>query len=252
MSWQLNSRWFVLIGGPRAAILQVCDPKVAAGVAMYSTYRTDPLGRLQRTLDAMLAIGFGSPTRRRAMLDGLEHGHGKVTGVTADGERYDARDPELQYWVLATLVDTVLTVERRYVGRIRERDRAAYFEESKALARAFGLPDSLIPTDLSAFRSYMADRFATLEPSEQSVDITRHLMRPGVAWLPDPALVPLNWATTELLPVRLRHRLGLADLNPAELAAVRGARAVTRAALPHMGQFLSANPLNGRAIRGAA
>ena len=33
LSWQLNSRWFVLIGGARAAIMQVADPKVAAGVA---------------------------------------------------------------------------------------------------------------------------------------------------------------------------------------------------------------------------
>ena len=252
LSWQLNSRWFVLIGGPRAAILQVCDPKVAAGVASYSTYRTDPLGRLERTLDAMLAIGFGSPTRRQETLDALERGHARVNGTTADGQGYDALDPDLQYWVLATLVDTVLQVERRYVGRLRESDRAEYFQESKHLARAFGVPESAIPADLDAFRGYMADRFATLEPSADSIDITRNLMRPGVRWLPDTGFVPFNWITTELLPPRMRRHLGLADLNPAELAAVRSARAVSRATLPHLGQVLSANPLNGRAIRGAA
>ena len=69
LSWQLNSRWFVLIGGARAAIMQVADPKVAAGVAQYSAYRTDPLGRLERTMDAMLTIGFGTPERREQVLD---------------------------------------------------------------------------------------------------------------------------------------------------------------------------------------
>jgi hypothetical protein len=62
----------------------------------------------------------------------------------------------------------------------------------------------------------------------------------------------LNWVTVELLPARLRRRLGLADLNQAELAAVRGARALSRTTLPRLNEVLSANPLNGRAIRGAA
>jgi uncharacterized protein (DUF2236 family) len=251
-SWELNSRWFPLIGGPRAAILQVCDPKVAAGVASFSTYRTDPLGRLERTLDAMLAIGFGSPERRAATLEGLERGHRMVRGTTADGEPYRADEPELMYWVLATLVDTVLEVERRYVGRLRERDRAEYFEESKLMADAFGVPSALVPADLDAFRGYMATRIAELEPSADSVAITRSLMRPGLRYLPDQTLVPLNWVTTELLPRRLRRLLGLADLNPAELAAVRGARAVSRTTLPHLRGPIAANPFNGRAIRGAA
>ncbi len=251
-SWRLNSRWFVLLGGARAAILQVCDPQVAAGVAAYSSYRTDPLGRLERTLDAMLAIGFGSPARRQQVLAGLERIHDRVQGTTADGTPYSASDPALQYWVLATLVDTVLAVERRYVGRLREEDRERYFQESKHLARSFGIPDELVPQDLAAFRAYVADRFATLDPSAESLDITRSLMRPGLRWVPDPTFVPLNWVTVELLPARLRRRLGLADLNQAELAAVRGARALSRTTLPRLNEVLSANPLNGRAIRGAA
>lgn len=250
LSWKLNSRWFVLLGGPRAAILQVAHPGVAAGVAEYSAYRTDPLGRLERTLEAMLAIGFAPPQRRAEVLGRLERIHRRVAGTTPDGTPYEASDPELQYWVLATLVDTVLEVERRFVGRLRERDRERYFEESTALAGAFGVPESLVPTDLRGFRDYMQDRFATLRPSSQSVDITASLMRPGMRFVPDPAFVPLNWVTATLLPARLRHELGVADLNPAELAAVRSSAVVLRATLPHLTGVLGANPLNGRAIRG--
>ena len=38
LSWQVNRNWFPLLGGARAAILQVCDPLVAAGVANYQLY----------------------------------------------------------------------------------------------------------------------------------------------------------------------------------------------------------------------
>ena len=251
-SWQLNSRWFVLLGGPRAAILQVADPGVGAGVAEYSSYRTDPLGRLQRTLESMLAIGFGPPEVRREVLARLERIHKGVTGTLEDGSPYSALDPELQYWVLATLVDTVLVVERRYVGELTEPDRERYFEESTAMAGAFGVPESIVPRNLGEFRAYMADRFASLEPSAASIDVASTLVRPDLPWVPGQAFVPLAWITTELLPSRLRSRLGIRDLTAAELAAVRGLQALSRTTLPRVGQVLSANPLNGRAIRGAA
>ena len=105
LSWRFNSQSFVLLGGPRAAILQVCDPGVAAGVAEFSSYRTDPFGRLERTLESMLAIGFGSPERRREVLDRLERIHSAVQGQLDDGTPYSALDPQRQYWVLATLTD---------------------------------------------------------------------------------------------------------------------------------------------------
>ncbi len=246
VSWQVNRHMFPLIGGPRAAILQVCDPRVAAGVASYSTYKTDPFGRLDRTLDAMLTISFASPQRREEMLEHLRSGHARVNGTTSAGERYDANDPELQYWVLATLVDTTFEVERRYVGVMDRGDRERFFQESKLLARAFAIPDEVIPEDLDAFRTYVARQFATLEPSADTLDIARSLMRPGLRWLPDQSLVPLNWITTELLPARLRHLLGLDDLNAAELGAVRSARLMARTTLPRVQQALAFNPWNRR------
>ncbi|MBS1838053.1 MAG: DUF2236 domain-containing protein, partial [Actinobacteria bacterium] len=133
VSWDVNRRWFPLIGGPRAAILQVCDPRVAAGVADHSAFRTNPIGRLDHTLDAMLTISFASPERRDAMLRQLRGIHARVRGTTADGERYRANDPELQYWVLATLIDTTFEVERRYVGEMRRADRERFFDESRSM-----------------------------------------------------------------------------------------------------------------------
>lgn len=251
LSWRLNSRWFVLIGGARAAIMQVADPKVAAGVAQFSAYRTDPLGRLERTMDAMLTIGFGAPERRDAVLDELRRTHGAVRGRTTGGVPYSALDPSLMYWVLATLVDTVMVVERRYMGRMRRIDRERYVDESRAVAEAFGIPDKYVPEDLRAFRDYMAERVEQIEPDEDSRDITRSLLQPGLPAVPDLAFAPLDWITTELLPTTLRHRVGLSDLNAAQLAAVRSAQVMSRATLPLLPSQLSVSPFMGRALAGA-
>ncbi len=251
-SWRLNSSWFVLIGGPRAAIMQVADPKVAAGVAQYSTYRTDPLGRLERTLDAMLTIGFGAPEQKERVLADLRRMHAAVRGRTPDGQPYSALDPQLMYWVLATLVDTVMVVERRYVGRMGERDREEYFDETSAIVEAFGIPERFAPATLAEFREYVADTSETLRPSEDSRDISRSLLQPGLRWVPDTAFVPLDWVTLELLPSTMRRRLHLGELSPSQLAAVRGAQRVSRTTLPRLPRQLTTNPLTGRAVRGAA
>lgn len=251
LSWQLNSRWFVLIGGARAAIMQVAEPKVAAGVAQFSSYRTDPFGRLERTMDAMLTIGFGSPQRREEVLADLRQMHRRVRGRTLDGSPYSALDPELMYWVLATLVDTVMVVERRYVGRMRHVDRERYVAESVAIAEAFEVPARLIPQDLAQFRSYLAERVEAIDPDDDSRMITRSLLSPGLPMVPDLAFVPLDWVTTELLPTTMRHRLGLSDLNPAQLAAVRGGQAMARHTLRFLPPQLSVSPFAARALASA-
>lgn len=252
LSWRMNSQSFVLLGGPRAAILQVCDPGVAAGVAEFSTYATDPFGRLERTLQAMLAISFGAPERREAVLAGLERAHRAVSGRLADGTGYSALEADRQFWVLATLTDTVIEVDRRYLGKLRPADRAAYYEESKRLAAAFGIPDALVPEDYDGFRDYVAARAATLEPTDDSRLVTRSLMAPRIRFVPGIAWLPFNLVTTELLPRRLRLELGIRDLNPAELATVRAAQLSMRNSVAHLVAVWSANPFSGRATGEAA
>lgn len=248
LSWQLNSRWFVLIGGARAAIMQVADPKVAAGVAQFSNYQTDPIGRLERTMDSMLTIGFGTPEQREAVLEDLRGIHSAVRGRTSGGKAYSALDPQLMYWVLATLVDTVLVVERRYLGRMRHADRVRYVEESRVVADAFGIPEKFVPDGYGAFRSYMAERVQEFMPDDDSRQITRSLLKPGLPIVPDPVFAPLDWITIELLPSTLRHRLGLSNLNPVQLTAVRSAQTFSRLLLPVLPAQLSVNPFAVRAL----
>src|ERR1051325_2805260 len=59
VTWRISRETAVLLGGgSRALLLQVAHPKVAAAVDDHSRYRSDPLGRLRDTLDAIYAFTF--------------------------------------------------------------------------------------------------------------------------------------------------------------------------------------------------
>ena len=234
LTWQLSTRWTSLLGGQRALLMQVAHPSVGAGVAEHSDFSLDPFRRLDRTLHAIMTIGFGSPEERAAMLDALDRVHAGVTGTTEAGDPYRALDPELQFWVHATLVDTVFCIERRYLQVLTRTERSRLYLESVEMARALGIPDRHIPSDLGTFRAYMDQMNRTLEPSDQSRAVARSVLRPGLRLVPDPFLAPLTWATLEMLPRPLRTAYGYRDLAPPQLAAVRAGQLAARAALPRL------------------
>jgi len=249
VSWGLVSRWTVLLGGPAAVLLQVGHPSVGAGVAQHSSYATDPFGRLERTLHSMLAISFGSPERRESVLVDLRNMHRSVTGVRADGESYRALDPELQLWVWATLGWVALEVERRYVHQLTRSERERYYVETKELARAFRVPEALIPDDLDAFDAYVRGTIASLDITPDAVAVATEIMTPNLWFTPGPVMAPLGWITVDLLGDELGAKFGLDTLTRSQRTVLRRSRRVSRAVLPRLPAPLLSNPINGRAIR---
>src|SRR5438105_11129581 len=107
MTWRVDREVAVLFGsGSRALLLQVAHPKVAAAVADHSRYRSDPLGRLRDTLDAIYGFAFEPADRVEAIVGNINKLHSHVQGVTPSGEPYSALDPHLLLWVYATLIDS--------------------------------------------------------------------------------------------------------------------------------------------------
>ena len=70
----------MLIGGVAALLFQTLHPLTMAGVARYSNYRQDPLGRLERTASFLTATTFGA------------HRGGSGGGPGATGARRRHRD----------------------------------------------------------------------------------------------------------------------------------------------------------------
>ena len=155
ISWRVSAEPVVVLGGGRALLLQVAHPKVAAGVEQHSTYASDPWARLFRTVDVMTKLAFGSPevsAQQSRLLDAM---HSRVVGTTSEGERYDARDPDLLLWVWATLCDTALLVYERIFPALTAAEREEYYEEWKLVAHACGVPEGACPERWHDFEQYV-------------------------------------------------------------------------------------------------
>ena len=69
VSWKLHREIVLLAGWGRAILLQVAHPLVAQGVADHSGFAAERwarVGRLKRTIGAMLALTFGTPEESAA------------------------------------------------------------------------------------------------------------------------------------------------------------------------------------------
>ena len=151
-AWRLNREAMLLLGaGPRALLLQLAHPAVAAGVAEHSDFRTDPWRRLHATLRSYLTIVYGTTAAARAEIRRLNALH---RGIIGPG--YSARDPELALWVHATLIDSTIVANDAWIEPLSRARRAAFYLETRPIGRAFGVPDDLLPADLEAFEAYVA------------------------------------------------------------------------------------------------
>src|SRR5205807_2252932 len=99
---RINRESFLLLGGTAALLMQVAHPLVAAGVDQHSDFRTAPLPRLIRTVDATLEIVFGDRTRAERAIRRIDRVHAPIRGKAQDGRAYMARDPRLMLWVPTT------------------------------------------------------------------------------------------------------------------------------------------------------
>jgi uncharacterized protein (DUF2236 family) len=210
-AWALNREAMLLLGaGPRALLLQLAHPGVAAGVADHSDFRADPWARLQGTLRSYLRIVYGTGTAARAEIRRLNELHRSITGPT-----YRARDPELSLWVHATLVDSTIVVADAWLEPLSRERRARYYAETLPIGRAFGIPASLLPADLDAFDAYVAAALAPDGPIR--VDATaRELAHavlhpplgpviPALAAVPPVAYAWTLWPAVGLLPAAVRE-----------------------------------------------
>ena len=121
----------LLLGaGPRALLLQIAHPPVAAGVAEHSDFRATR----GAASTARSAATCASSTARRWRHAPRSGASTPSTGAIV-GAGYRARDPELSLWVHATLVDSTLVAYDAWLEPLA-RDRAARFYAETRAARA--------------------------------------------------------------------------------------------------------------------
>jgi uncharacterized protein (DUF2236 family) len=202
LTWRLDREAFLLLGaGPRALLLQIAHPAVAAGVADHSMFRADPWARLAGTLRSYLRIVYGTTAEARAEIRRLNVLHRTVRGEGADGLAYDAGDPALRLWVHATLVDSTLATAAAWLrpAESRPQARARIYDESIPVGRAFGIPPGILPRDVDAFDDYveaMLGPGGPVQPGPLARELAAAILHPP----PGPAIRMLTAAAGGVLP----------------------------------------------------
>jgi uncharacterized protein (DUF2236 family) len=236
VSWRIfKNPVSVFIGGVTAVILEFGEPRVRDGVWQHSSFRSDPLNRLQRTGLAAMVTVYGPRSKAEAMIAGVVRRHDRVAGQTSEGEAYHANDPVLLDWVQATAGFGFTEAYHAYVRALTEDERASLLVEGTTAARLYGAKGA--PTsqrELDALFETMKPRLVPSPVVFEFLDIMRKTpILPGPVRHLQPMLIK---AAVRIVPGWIRERLGLGadwDLNLAERSLVRTmAKAADRLILP--------------------
>jgi uncharacterized protein (DUF2236 family) len=203
----------ILAGAGRAILLQLARPEVGHGVARHSDFARNPVGRLHGTLMYVYAVMAGTPADRETAASFVTRMHGPVHGPDPEDESvpsYDARDPDLQLWVAATLYDTAMLVYERVLGHLPEARADEVYARYAALGTALDLPAGAWPPDRAAFAAYWCEASGRLSVDDavraQADALWRAESAP--AWLR--LLMPFNrFVTAGLLPPAVREQFSM-------------------------------------------
>ncbi len=212
----------LMLGGPRALLMQAAHPLVAAGIVDHSRYAQEPWRRLARTMAALYTIVFGTQAEGDRMGEITRAAHRRVRGVR-DGRTYSAADPDLMLWVHSTLVDTGLALYELYVRRLEPTEADEFYEQMQMVAHVFGVPDDVHPPTLTAFRSYQRDLIAggTVRVGDDARAVAATVLSPPVPLPLRPALRLLAAQTAGLLPAELREQYGIRRPLPGAARSMR-------------------------------
>ena len=220
-AWRLNREAMLLLGaGPRALLLQIAHPSVAAGVDEHSDFRSDPWARLLATIRSYLRIVYGTTGAARSEIRRL---NGDASGdPRIDLQRARSRAVAVGPRDARGFDDRRLRrLGRAAAARSNEPRSTTRLDRSPARSAC---PRPLLPPDLAAFERYLERMLAPDGPvqvSDTARELGRAVLRPPLAplatWLPGGstvrpwlARVPAStyawtlWPAVGLLPERIR------------------------------------------------
>jgi uncharacterized protein (DUF2236 family) len=225
MGWKVSANPIVsAVGGIAAVILELAEKHVRAGVWDHSTFKVDPIRRMERTGMAAAAVTYGPTKMARQTFDRVTRMHERVTGTTHDGQAYRAMDPALLTWVHVTAAWGFLNAYKRYADpglSVEDEDR--YYREGEVIGKGFGA--EWVPTSKAKMDSYMAEMTPKLYANDtvhEFLELVRNATPLGRAGKPVQRLI--TQAAIDLLPKHLQDQCGVtvsAAARPMVRPAVR-------------------------------
>ena len=219
LSWRIFKNPIgLLIGGVAAVILELAEPAVRTGIWEHSSFRKDPMRRLQRTGLAAMVTVYGARSIAEPMIARVVQLHSKVAGETPCGTPYSANDARLLSWVQATATFGFAEAYSRYVRPLNREEFDVLYREGGSASKLYGAIEA--PRSNAELQTLFGGMQGRLQPSPIILEFLQ-IMRttPGFP-------KPLCWmqgmlvrAAVEIIPDWIRECLGLTrlfGLSPAE------------------------------------
>jgi uncharacterized protein (DUF2236 family) len=231
---RLHGESVMLAGLGRALLMQLAHPAVAAAVEAHSSFPDRRYQRLLSSLRLMIALVFGDEAQVAAAARSVNAMHGRVRGAA-----YDALDPELLSWVLATIIDTGLLTYERFVRPLTDEERQAYYEDMKHVGRLLAIPDGYLPLRHEELLEYTTRLAGELEVSPAGLKLAQQGM--SAPLLLQPVWLMSSFVTAGLLPPPLRAQFAL-GWGPRRETALRLVAGLSRLLIPRLPCRLRALP----------
>ncbi|WP_225840119.1 oxygenase MpaB family protein [Streptomyces sp. NK08204] len=222
-----DPRWALTI--IRATVLEAAHPQIGAALIDNSTFVAHPWRRLRNTLvstQRMFGADDAVRNREAARLNRL---HARLNGTDARSRPYDAMNPDVRAWVVATMFESAVTMYRLSGQPLEQQAMERLYAEFQAFLAALGDEAGHLPTSLHEFWNYY-DR--VVEEDLENTEAMRIILYKLFDHLPAPPLLnglPTLWAagrtvagpivgaiTVASLPEPFRRRTGLPELPGAQ------------------------------------
>lgn len=196
----------MFIGGIRALLLQSLHPAAMFAVSQHSSFRSDPLGRLQRTAEFLALTTFGAGSEADRAVEIVRAIHDRVEGEMPDGTPYSANDPHLLTWVHVTEVSSFLAMFQRYgSSSISATEADNYVAGMARVAEALGA--ETVPRNVAELDKTIDRYRPELMSTDWSREATRFLLAAPLPISAKPAYALMFSAALGSLPWWVRNEL---------------------------------------------
>jgi uncharacterized protein (DUF2236 family) len=220
-SHRINAERLVVLSWPRAVLLQIAHPLIAAGVARHSSFNAgswSSLQRLHQTVRAMRGLTFGDDAEQARIIDEIRTVHRRVHGVLAEGvgpfpagTAYSAEDPALLLWVHATVLESNVVAYEALVAPLSSPQRDTYCSDGADAAIALGVRAEEVPRTWADLVRYL-DATATsgvLRVGPDARAVAAGVLHGRLLAVTGPVGAAVRLVTAGWLPASIRAQYGL-------------------------------------------
>lgn len=222
-----DPRWALAM--VRATVLEAAHPQIGAALIDNSTFVAHPWRRLRNTLVSLQRMFGADDDVRQREAARLNRMHARLSGTDAHSRPYDAMDPEVRAWVVATLFESSVTMCRLSGQPLDQATMERLYAEFRAFHAVLDGDAAQLPPTLPEFWHYYDHM---VEEVLENTDALRIILYKLFDHLPAPPLLdglPTVWAagralagpvigtiTVASLPEPFRRRAGLPEIPGAQ------------------------------------